>query len=279
MGSRLAMRLLDASYRVGVFDRDVTKTRSLVEKGARAYDSVQALAGAVDVLLTSLADDAAVEQVLLGQGGALQTMRPNAVLVDLSSVYPGTSRAIESAARVHGVKMLDAPVSGSTPQAADGSLVLFVGGDRSAYDGCRQVLDVLSSNSFFMGASGSGSTMKLVANALLGAQMPVLGEAIALGLRAGLDRDVLLETLGATTVLTPGQKSKLENVRAGTYPVTFALRLMWKDFGNILRLAQECTVPMPITAAAHQVFAVEQARGVEEDFSAVIRTMVELGQL
>jgi len=121
--------------------------------------------------------------------------------------------------------------------------------------------------------------MKLVANALLGAEMQALGEAIALGVRAGLDRDALFDTLGGTAVLTPGQKAKLENARTDAYPATFALRLMWKDFGNILRLAHAYAVPMPLTAAAQQVYAVEQARGIEEDFSAVIRTTAELGGL
>jgi 3-hydroxyisobutyrate dehydrogenase len=102
---------------------------------------------------------------------------------------------------------------------------------------------------------------------------------MTLGERAGLKRDQLIDVLSQTAVLTPGQKAKLENARRDEYPVTFALRLMWKDFGNVLRLAEACKVRMPATAAAHQVFAIEQAKQREEDFSAVIHTMEELAGL
>ncbi|HTE83988.1 MAG TPA: NAD(P)-dependent oxidoreductase [Dehalococcoidia bacterium] len=274
MGSRMARRLLQAGYPLGVFDRSQEKVQPLAEQGARTYESPRALARDADVLMSSLADDAAVEQVLLGFEGTLKEMHAGTTLIDLSSVYPDTSRALAAAGQARGVAVLDAPVSGSTPQAADGSLIMFVGGDRNTYERCRPILDVVGQTSFYMGPNGAGSTMKLVANALLGAEMQALAEAIALGERAGLDREALLNTLGGTAVLTSGQKSKLENVRAGAYPVTFALRLMWKDLGNVLRLAQACAVPMPVTAAAQQVYAAEQARGIEEDFSAVIRTPI-----
>ena len=130
-----------------------------------------------------------------------------------------------------------------------------------------------------MGPSGAGSTMKLVVNDLLGLEMQALAEALVLGERAGLDKKLLIDVLQQTSVLTAGQKAKLENARTNAYATQFALRLMWKDFGNVMRLAQELQVPLPATAAAHQIATIEQRRGVEEDFSAVIRTMEELAGL
>jgi 3-hydroxyisobutyrate dehydrogenase-like beta-hydroxyacid dehydrogenase len=121
--------------------------------------------------------------------------------------------------------------------------------------------------------------MKLVVNGLLGAGMQALAEALVLGQRAGLEKDTLLDVLEQTSVLAPGLKRKLPNARSDSYPVQFPLRLMWKDFGNLLRLAQQRAVPMPTTAAAQQASAIEQAKGIEEDFSAVIRTMEELAGL
>jgi 3-hydroxyisobutyrate dehydrogenase-like beta-hydroxyacid dehydrogenase len=115
-----------------------------------------------------------------------------------------------------------------------------------------------------------------VVNGLLGAGMQALAEALALGQRAGLDKATLLDVFEQTSLLAPGPKRKLQFVRANTYPVQFALRLMFKDFGNVLRLAEQQSVPMPATAAAQQAAAIEQAKGIEEDFSAVIRTMEEL---
>jgi len=279
MGSRIAGRLLEAGYPLGVFNRSREKAQALAEQGARVHESPRALAHDSGVVLSMLSDDAAVKETLLGSEGALGGMRAGTTLIDLSSVYPETSRTLAAAARERGIAVLDAPVSGSTPQAADGSLVVFVGGERETYEECRPMLDVIGQSIFYLGPSGAGSTMKLVVNAILGDTMQALAEAVTLGERAGLDKATLFDVLSQSAVITPGQKAKLENARADAYPVNFALRLMWKDFGNVLRLAQAYAVPMPVTAAARQVYAVEQAKGIEEDFSAVIRTTAELAGL
>lgn len=113
--------------------------------------------------------------------------------------------------------------------------------------------------------------MKLVASGFLGAGMQALAEALALGQRAGLDRNMLLEVLEQTSIVTPGQKHKLQNVRSGEYPVEFPLRLMCKDLLNVERLAGQRAVPIPAIAAAQQMFAIEQARAREEDGRAAAR--------
>ena len=276
MGSRIASRLMDAGYPLGIYNRTRDKTRALAERGARVYDSPREMAADADTVFSMLADDAAVEQVMLGPDGIVAAARSGSTIIDLSSVHPDTSRRLASAARLRNVVVLDASVSGSTPQAADGSLVVFVGGERAAYEQVRPLLDIIGNHIFYLGPSGAGATMKLVANSLLGAGMQALAEALVLGQRAGLDRTTLLDVLEQTAVVTPGQKHKLQNVRAGEYPVEFPLRLMYKDLLNVERLAGQRAVPTPAMAAAQQMFAVEQAKGREEDFSALIRTMEEL---
>jgi 3-hydroxyisobutyrate dehydrogenase-like beta-hydroxyacid dehydrogenase len=277
MGSRIARRLMDAGNPLGVYNRTREKTRALAERGARVYDSPRELAADADTVLSMLADDAALEHVMLGPDGVLSGARPGTTIIDLSSVHPDSSRRLASAARPRNVTVLDASVSGSTPQAEDGSLVIFVGGERAVYERCRPVLDVIGNHIFYLGPSGAGATMKLVVNSLLGAGIQALAEALVLGQRAGLDRTTLLDVLEQTAVVTPGQKHKLENVRSGEYPVEFPLRLMYKDLLNVERLAGQTAVPIPAIAAAQQMFAVEQAKDREEDFSAIIRMMEELG--
>jgi 3-hydroxyisobutyrate dehydrogenase-like beta-hydroxyacid dehydrogenase len=276
MGSRIARRLMDAGYPLGVYNRTQDKTRALAERGARVYDSPRELAADAETILSMLADDAAVEQAMLGPDGVVTAARSGSTIIDLSSVHPDTSRRLAGAASLRNVAALDASVSGSTPQAEDGSLVVFVGGERAVYERCRPVLDVIGNHIFYLGPSGAGATMKLVANSLLGAGMQALAEALALGQRAGLDRATLVEVLEQTAVVTPGQKHKLANVRSGEYPVEFPLRLMYKDLLNVERLSGQTAVPTPAIAAAQQMLAIEQAKGHEEDFSAIIRTMEEL---
>jgi 3-hydroxyisobutyrate dehydrogenase-like beta-hydroxyacid dehydrogenase len=276
MGGRIASRLMDAGYPLGIYNRTRDKTRALAERGARVYDSPRTLAAEADSILSMLADDAAVEQVMLGPDGVIGAAQSGATIIDLSSVHPDTSRRLASAARMRNVAVLDASVSGSTPQAQDGSLVVFVGGERAVYERHRPILDAIGNHIFYLGPNGAGATMKLVVNALLGAGMQALAEALVLGQRAGLDKTELLDVLEQTAVVTPGQKRKLENARSGEYPVEFPLRLMYKDLLNVQRLAGQNAVPTPTIAAAEQMFAVEQAKGREEDVSAIIRTMQEL---
>jgi 3-hydroxyisobutyrate dehydrogenase-like beta-hydroxyacid dehydrogenase len=279
MGGRVARRLLTAGYPLGIYSRHPDSAHALVDLGARVYASPRLLADNSDVVLTMVPDDSALERVVLGADGVLSGIREGATIIDLSSVHPSTSRSIATAAAQRSVSVLDAPVSGSTPQAEAGTLVVFVGGERDIYESCRPIFEAISNASFFMGPSGAGATMKLVVNDLLGVGMQALAEALTLGQRAGLDKDLLIDVLQQTSVLTAGQKAKLQNARNDAYPIQFALRLMWKDFGNVMRLAQEYQVPLPATAAAHQISTIAQRRGVDEDFSAVIRTMEELAEL
>ena len=282
MGSRMAQRLLAAGYNLTVHDRTREQARPLEQSGAKFAPTPKRLAAAVDVVLSSLPDDAALEEVMFGPEGALTVARPGTTFIEMSTVSPRTSSRLHEAARTRGLAVLDAPVSGSTPQAEEGQLVILVGGREEMYREYLPILNVLGKNSFYMGPAGSGTATKLCLNTLLGVGIQALAEAIALGLRSGLDHERLLQVLGATSVLSPSQKSKLEHARTGEYPASFPLRLMYKDFGLISQRALELSVAMPSTAAAAQVCAVEHARkdgAGDEDFSAVIRTAQQMAGL
>jgi 3-hydroxyisobutyrate dehydrogenase-like beta-hydroxyacid dehydrogenase len=250
---------------------------ALQRSGASIAESPRELAGSSDIVLSSVADDAALEQVMFGGGGALLAARPGTVFIDLSTVHPRASVHLSEAALARGAEMLDAPVSGSLPQAEQGQLVVFVGGAQSVYERCRPLFGVLAKAALYMGPSGSGSTTKLCVNALLGLGMQSLAEALALGERAGLPRERLLEAFAETAVLSPSQRSKFDNIRRDEYPAMFPQRLMFKDLSLILQRALELAVAMPATAAATQVAAVEHAREAaahaDDDMSAVVRAM------
>jgi 3-hydroxyisobutyrate dehydrogenase len=277
MGSRMARRLLDAHHRVTVYNRSADKAQPLLKAGASLAGTPREVAKESDVILYSLADDAVVREVILGPEGVLAGVRRGGILIDLSTVLPETSRAVSASALSKGAAAMDAPVSGSTVQAEQGTLIIFVGGDREAYESSTSILDTLGRHEY-MGASGGGATMKLVTNTLLGLGIQALAEAVALGRKAGLDTTLMLGALGSTSVVSPAQKGKFDNVARGEFPAAFALRMMSKDFGLILRLAESLSVAMPAVAVAKQIDTVEQARsrGREEDFSAVVRTMQEL---
>lgn len=275
MGSHMAQQLLGAGYPLTVYDRTPDKARVLESDGARVAGSPRELAVQVEIVLASVTDDAAQEQVMFGPDGALAGVGEGSTLVDLSTVSPAASRRLYQAAHEKGATMIDAPVAGSVPQVEQGSLAVFVGGDEAAYNRCREVLAVLGTT-YYMGPSGMGTTMKLVVNTLLGLGMQALAEAIALGEKAGLPQEQLLDVLGEMATLSAGQKAKLANVRRGEYPTNFSLALMHKDLGLILDQAAEVSVPMPATAVAQQMCAAALARGMDADFSVIVRFMQAL---
>jgi 3-hydroxyisobutyrate dehydrogenase-like beta-hydroxyacid dehydrogenase len=276
MGSAMAKRLLDARYSLTVYDRTPARSQPLEQQGASVAKTPQDLAARSDVVMACVTDDAAQQQVMLSPEGALAGLLDGTSIIDLSTVSPSASRHLSQAARERGAPMLDAAVSGSVPQVEQGSLVIFVGGEQETYERCRPLLNVLGKSLFYMGPSGRGTTMKLVVNTLLGLGMQALGEAIALGEKAGLEKALLLDVLGQTAVLTPGQKAKLANVEDERYPTQFALSLIHKDFRLILDEAYATSVSMPTTAVAQQLYAAALAKGEEADFSVMIHFMEEL---
>ncbi len=274
MGSHMAPRLIHAGYHLTVYDRTREKAQAIA--GASVAETPKEAAANSEVVISIVTDDAALEEVMLGPDGVLAGTHAGSVIIDMSTVSPRASRHLFQAARAKGVAMIDAAVSGSVPQVEQGSLLIFVGGEQETYQRCQPILDTLGQSIFYMGPSGMGTTMKLVVNTLLGLGMQALAEAIALGEKAGLEKDVLLDVLGQTAVLTAGQKSKLENVRRKQYPTQFALSLQHKDLRLILSEADELSVSMPATAVAQQMYTAALAKGMDEDFSIMIEFMEQL---
>ena len=273
LGSHIARRLLAAGFPMVVYNRDSYKAKELMVLGAEVALQPGKLAGGVDVVLSCLADGAAVESVYLGPGGVLRNARPGTRVIELSTVGPETSRNLYRAGRELGISVLDVAVSGSTPAAEAGTLTLLGGGDRQDFDAAEAVFAAIAKQWFYMGPSGSGAAMKLVVNTLLGVGMQAVAEAVALGSKLGLPRDLLLDTLSKTAVVSPVQAAKLASAKRQDYTPQFPIRLMGKDFGLVLAAAAQANLEMPATESAAAVNAAEAASDGDEDFSAVVRRM------
>src|ERR1019366_9501585 len=273
LGSPMARRLLSAGFPLVVYNRDINKTEALSTLGAEVARDPGKLAAEVDVVLSCVADGAAVEAVYLGAGGVLRNARPGARIIEMSTVGTDTSRRLYRIARELGISVLDVAVSGSTPTAEAGMLTLLGGGDRQDFDAAEAVFAAIAKQWFYMGPSGSGVAMKLVVNALLGIGMQRVAKAGALRDALGLPRDLLFDTLAKTAVVSPVQVGKLGSTKRRDYTPQFPIRLMRKDFGLALSAAAHAGLSLPATEAAAAVNAAETVSGVEEDFSAVVRRM------
>jgi 3-hydroxyisobutyrate dehydrogenase len=273
LGSPMARRLLSAGFPLVVYNRDSNKTKALSTLGTEVARDPGKLAAEADVVLSCLADGAAVEAVFLGARGVLRNARPGTLIVEMSTVAPETSRKLYQAARGLGISLLDVAVSGSTPTAEAGMLTLLGGGDRQDFDAAEAIFGAIAKQWFYMGPSGSGVAMKLVVNALLGIGMQAIAEAVTLGVSLGLPRDLLFDTLTKTAVVSPVQAGKLASAKKHDYTPQFPLRLMKKDFGLVLSAAVHAGLSLPATEAAAAVNAAQTVSGGEEDFSAVVRWM------
>jgi 3-hydroxyisobutyrate dehydrogenase-like beta-hydroxyacid dehydrogenase len=279
MGRPIARRLLESGFKLTAYDRDRGKAQELVRDGGRVADSVSELSASCDVILSCLPNDEAVLDIYRGPDGAIANTRPDSVIIDMSTVYPETSRELSRLGSKRGIEVLDVTISGSVPAAEQGSLTFFGGGDQECFDAAQSIFRVIARKYFYLGKSGSGATMKLVVNTLLGTGMQAIAEAVALGEKAGLDRHRLLDVLSETAVVAPAHLGKLQRAMAGDYSPQFPLRLMNKDFGLIFYLAAAVGARMPATEAAFEVNARQSEQGREQDFSAVILQMEKQAHL
>jgi 3-hydroxyisobutyrate dehydrogenase-like beta-hydroxyacid dehydrogenase len=271
MGVPMAGRLLDAGHDVAVWNRTAERAAPLVERGAQQVLSPADAAAGADVLITVLADPAALDGVVFGSEGLAAGASSGAALIEMSTVGPDAVRSL--AARLpDGVDALDAPVLGSVPQATEGTLKIFVGGDQAVFERCRPVLEAMGTPRH-LGPLGSGAAMKLVANSTLGALMCGLAEALALADALALDEaavlDILVESpIGATA------KSKRKLIESGEYPANFKLGLAAKDLRLVTSAAEEAGLELRLASAARAWLEQADAEGKGDlDYSAVIASV------
>ena len=279
MGRPIAQRLLESGFRLTAYDRDRSKAEELIRYGGTVAESVAELSSSCDVMLSCLPSDEAVLNIYKGLDGAFANAHRGSLVIDMSTVYPKTSQELSRLGSERGIGVLDVTISGSTPAAEQGAVTLFGGGDEGCFDAAESIFRVVAHKHFYVGPSGSGATMKLVVNTLLGIGMQAIAEAVALGEKAGLDRNRLLDVLSQTAVVAPAHLGKLQRAMVGDYSAQFPLRLMNKDFGLILKLAAAVGARMPATVAALEVNSRQSDQGKEQDFSAVILQMEEQAHL
>jgi 3-hydroxyisobutyrate dehydrogenase-like beta-hydroxyacid dehydrogenase len=273
MGRPIARRLRESGFKLTAYDRNPSKAQELVQYGGTVAQSVSELSASCNVVLSCLPSDEAVLNIYGGANGVFANARPGSLVIDLSTVYPEISRQLSRLGSEHGVEVLDVTISGSTPAAENGLLALFGGGNKECFEGAESIFRVIAHKYFYLGPTGSGATMKLVVNSLLGIGMQAIAESVALGEKAGLDRNRLLDVLSQTAVVAPAHAGKLQRAMKSDYSPQFPIRLMNKDFGLILDLAAAVGARMPAAGAAFEVNARQSEQEQEQDFSAVILQM------
>jgi 3-hydroxyisobutyrate dehydrogenase-like beta-hydroxyacid dehydrogenase len=271
MGLPMATRLADAGLPLTVWNRTAARAAPLAARGVPVAASLPALAAGSDVLITMLADGPAA----LAVWSALLPACPlGCIGVDMSTTGPAAARELAAEAARHGADFLDAPVSGSTALAAQGTLTTMVGGPAEAFERVRPVLATLTARQLHLGPAGAGAAMKLAVNIMIAATNQAVAEALALAADAGITPASAYDTLAASAVASPFLGYKRDAYLGGDAPVAFTAALMAKDLELALSLAEHADLALPVATAARRSLADACAAGhADADFSCVARLL------
>jgi 3-hydroxyisobutyrate dehydrogenase-like beta-hydroxyacid dehydrogenase len=267
MGTAVGERLLDAGRELVVFNRTEAKAAPLVERGARAAGSAEELAAEADVVLTSLADDDALETVA---AELVPAARPDALLVDLSTISPSASARVAALAADAGVLYLRAPVSGNPAVVRAGNLTFIVSGPREARERAEPVLLDVGRAVHDVGDAEQARIVKLAINLVIAGLAQLMAEALVLGEASGVSRRALLETMGDSAAGAPFVKYKTEPLLRDDYSATFTTALMEKDLDLVLDAAERAGVGLPLAGELKALVrsAIQAGHG-DDDFMAL----------
>ena len=272
MGRPMGLNLLKAGFPLTVWNRTASRAESLVAVGAKLAASPQEAASASDILLTIVSDPPALEEVLWENQGAMNGLRKGGIYIDSSTVSPALARKISSACAARGVRFLDAPVTGGTWGAEKGELVFMVGGDAAVLKEAEPVFSAMGKRWFHLGPNGAGQIIKLAMNLILALEVDALAEALALVTGAGIQGEKLVDVMQSSMARAPVLDVKAPLLIKGDYPPSFPLRLMHKDLGLALDLANQIGVALPATAAARENYNYVKGASKEDlDYAAVMK--------
>ena len=246
MGKPMSKNLLKAGYPLVVHSRSRGPVDEVVKAGAKAATTPKDVAAQCDILVTMLPNSPDVEQVALGKDGIIEGARPGLVLVDMSTISP---------------IVLDAPVSGGEKGAIDAALSIMVGGDKATFEAVLPIFQAMGKTITLLGPLGMGGFTKLANQIIVAVNLTALAEALTLGKKAGLDRELLLTALGGGLAGSKCLEQKKPNYVAGTYNPGFKIDLHFKDLGLIMESARALGVPLPATAVVQELFSAMRVKG------------------
>jgi 3-hydroxyisobutyrate dehydrogenase len=282
MGRPMALNLLKAGHHVTIFARHPEKAgvQEVLQAGARQAPSPRAVAMVSDMVITMLPNSPEVEEVVTGEQGILAGARRGLILIDMSTIAPATSRKLGELAAIQGVHFLDAPVSGGSQGAVNGTLTIMVGGEREIFEQARPVLEAMgkAEHIFYVGPQGTGEVVKLVNNILVGTIAASIAESFVLGVKAGVDVETMTKIIGVSAGAS-WQLSAQFPLRAfnGSFQPGFMTDLLHKDLGLALELAAEKQTSVPLAALSRQMYEMARSAGYgREDYTSLLKVLEDI---
>jgi 3-hydroxyisobutyrate dehydrogenase-like beta-hydroxyacid dehydrogenase len=279
MGLPMAKRVVAAGYQTfSTVHKRREPAGELVALGAQLLSSPAEVARAADVVITIVPADAELKLVALGPGGLLEGFSPGKILIDMTTATALSLQEVEKALAAAGGRVLDAPVSGGTPAAAQGTLTIMVGGEAVLLEECRPLLETMGTRIIHVGPVGQGKVVKMINQVMAAVHLLTIGEAFALGVKCGADPQVLYEVIKVSSGYSKMMDLRLPDfLLAGRFEPGFKLDLMKKDINLAVDSAKAAGVPLVLTAEAARIFAAASAAGKGgADFSAAAQFLAEM---
>ena len=278
MGSAMSANLLKAGYAVVGYDVDPQRMDALVRAGGSAAGSCREVAEQVDVVITSLPSVEALHQVVNATDGLVSSGKKNLIVIETSTLTLEAKLAAHDSLKAVGVTILDCPLSGTGAQAVKKDIVVYTSGDRKACETCDPVFNGFSRASYYVGEFGMGSKMKFVANLLVTIHNVSAAEAMVLGMKAGLDPDIILKAIGDGAGTSRMFEVRGPLMAAGKYDeATMKVDMHQKDINIISNFAGKLNCPTPLLSAAAQIYLAALAGGrAKQDTAAVCAVLEEM---
>lgn len=280
MGSRMARQFVDKGFPLTVWNRTSEKCEPLVKAGAKAARTPRELAEAADVVVSCVADPAAVERLVFAEDGVLAAVRPGFRYLETSTISPDLARRLAAAFRERGADVLEAPVTGSKMGAERGTLLLMTAGKREVHEELMPVMMALGTKAIHCGEIGQASVVKLVGNALISFMLEGLCEGLLVARKAGVPLETVLEVVMASGYASPYFTFKGKAIANRDWDQHFSVDLLVKDQSLMLAEAHARKAPMPGLAVIREVFQTARAQGWgQEDIAAVYKVLEQAAGL
>ncbi|CAM4361660.1 NAD(P)-dependent oxidoreductase [Paenibacillus phoenicis] len=272
MGAPMASNLLRAGYPVTVFNRTASKAAPLAELGAAVAPSPKEAAAGADVVITMVSNDDSIAEVYEGENGVLAGIRPGTTVIDCSTISPALVQRLAKQVAALGGAFLDAPVTGSSPAAIDGTLVFMVGGSAETLAQVTDLFDTMGKKVLHMGDNGSGAVAKLAHNTIVGINNLALAEGFAIAAKSGLPADRFLELVQLGSAGSKAAELKGRKIIEHDFTNQFSLALMLKDLKLASALTDGSGIPAPMLNLAKSLFQAGQTQGFgDEDLSSIVK--------
>jgi 2-hydroxy-3-oxopropionate reductase len=280
MGKPMVRNLIAGGNTVHVYSNKAADIAELVRDGALGQSSPAAVAREAGIIITMVPDTPHVRDVVCGEQGVIHSLREGKVLIDMSTISSVTTREIADAVQATGARMLDAPVSGGEKGAIEGTLSIMVGGEAQVFERCLPVLNLLGRRVTHVGGNSAGQVVKSCNQVLAAATVLAMGEALALGTKAGVDPGKIVEVLSNGAARCWALEVRAPEVLKGNFQPGFKSKLQYKDLGLALELSRSIDAPMPIASIVHEFYKSTLAQGFgEEDHTAVIRIIEQMANV